>query len=274
MAYKTEITGLQIKDGSVKKVDLNTTDAGEAVVTQLVAGNNIALSSTGVDEGTGDVTINLNTSITNIDSIKREDLGPVITFNSIDSSTHWTDRGNIIIKSGESTGRIIFNSVNSDRFEISTSGGAGTFRGIGNNNTIRGIDRVEIRGSMLEYNRVVTNTASATIIYYDTSFNMGIVIEFSVLGIQNNNAPETPKKYVYITGKYGWINPPTVGGVVQPVDIFVPLEKNVIQRNGANYDVELGLWEPGQLVSLRGTQVGSDDITWVVSWRAISGTSY
>ena len=72
MSYRTAITGKQIRDGSICRVDLNTTDVGEAVITKSVAGSNILLSSTGTDAGTGDVTINLNTSITNIDSIETE----------------------------------------------------------------------------------------------------------------------------------------------------------------------------------------------------------
>lgn len=60
---KTEIRGTQILDGSITKVDLNTTSTGEAVVTKVVEGKNVNLSSTGVDHGTGDVTINVNSSL-------------------------------------------------------------------------------------------------------------------------------------------------------------------------------------------------------------------
>lgn len=55
---RTEVTGVQIKDGQVKRSDLDTTTPGQAVITKLIAGTNISLSSTGVDSGTGDVTIN------------------------------------------------------------------------------------------------------------------------------------------------------------------------------------------------------------------------
>jgi len=53
----TEIKSSQIKDGEVKRADLNTSTTGSAVVTKLVAGTGISFSSTGVDAGTGDVTI-------------------------------------------------------------------------------------------------------------------------------------------------------------------------------------------------------------------------
>lgn len=55
---KTEIRGAQIKDTSVQRADLDVSTTGSAVVTRLVAGTNITFGSTGVDTGTGDVTIN------------------------------------------------------------------------------------------------------------------------------------------------------------------------------------------------------------------------
>lgn len=44
--------------GSVQRNDIDITTTGQALVTKLVAGTNISFSSTGVDAGTGDVTIN------------------------------------------------------------------------------------------------------------------------------------------------------------------------------------------------------------------------
>lgn len=54
---RTEVNSLQIKDGSIKREDLNITIPAQAVITNIVAGENIILSSTGVDPGTGEVTI-------------------------------------------------------------------------------------------------------------------------------------------------------------------------------------------------------------------------
>jgi hypothetical protein len=58
MMARTEVRSKQIKDGGVKREDLNTDISGRAVITKIIAGDNITISSTGVDEGTGDVTIN------------------------------------------------------------------------------------------------------------------------------------------------------------------------------------------------------------------------
>jgi microcystin-dependent protein len=55
----TVIRGRQIADGSVQRVDLDVTTVGQSVVTKLVQGSNVALSSTGADSGTGDVTISV-----------------------------------------------------------------------------------------------------------------------------------------------------------------------------------------------------------------------
>ena len=65
---RTEVKSHQIKDGQVKRPDLNTTETGEAVVRKVVAGTNVTLSSTGVDSGTGDVTVNVDLSSITVSS--------------------------------------------------------------------------------------------------------------------------------------------------------------------------------------------------------------
>jgi hypothetical protein len=56
---QTGISGKQVKDSSIQRVDLDTTTVGQAVVAKLVQGTNVTLSSTGADSGTGDVTISV-----------------------------------------------------------------------------------------------------------------------------------------------------------------------------------------------------------------------
>jgi hypothetical protein len=51
-----------ILGGSVIRYALNTTTPNQAVITKIVAGNGITISSTGVDPGTGDVTISIDVS--------------------------------------------------------------------------------------------------------------------------------------------------------------------------------------------------------------------
>jgi hypothetical protein len=55
---RTEVRTQQIQDGGVTRDDLNTADSGKAVVRKIVQGSGVTISSTGVDSGTGDVTIN------------------------------------------------------------------------------------------------------------------------------------------------------------------------------------------------------------------------
>lgn len=55
---RTQLTGEQVNDGSIQRVDLDATTSGAAVIKKVIAGTNITISSTGVDAGTGDVTIN------------------------------------------------------------------------------------------------------------------------------------------------------------------------------------------------------------------------
>ena len=60
---RTELSGKQVKDGSVQRVDMDVSTSGQAVTTKIVAGDNISLSSTGVDAGTGDVTVSLGGTV-------------------------------------------------------------------------------------------------------------------------------------------------------------------------------------------------------------------
>jgi hypothetical protein len=53
----TTIRGRQVLDASIQRADLDTVTVGQAVVTKLIQGSNITLSSSGADAGTGDVTI-------------------------------------------------------------------------------------------------------------------------------------------------------------------------------------------------------------------------
>ena len=57
---QTLLTGLQVSDGSVTRSDLNVTTAGSAVIRKIIAGSGVSLVSTGVDAGTGDVTISVS----------------------------------------------------------------------------------------------------------------------------------------------------------------------------------------------------------------------
>jgi hypothetical protein len=54
---QTVISGKQVKDSTIQRVDLDTSTVGQAVVTKIVQGSGITLSSTGADSGTGDVTV-------------------------------------------------------------------------------------------------------------------------------------------------------------------------------------------------------------------------
>lgn len=51
-----------ILGGSVIRYALNTTTPNQAVIRKIIAGNGISITSTGVDPGTGDVTISIDTS--------------------------------------------------------------------------------------------------------------------------------------------------------------------------------------------------------------------
>lgn len=54
---RTELSSAQIRDATIARADLNTQTPGAAVVAKIVAGTGIAISQTGADSGTGDVTV-------------------------------------------------------------------------------------------------------------------------------------------------------------------------------------------------------------------------
>lgn len=60
---KTQITGSQVLDRSITIDDIDTTSAGKALVTRILAGNGISLQSTGADTGTGVVTVSSGSDI-------------------------------------------------------------------------------------------------------------------------------------------------------------------------------------------------------------------
>ena len=65
---KTQVKGQDVLDGSVSRVDLNTTDTGKSVVRRIVEAINTGVkifTSTGVDSGTGDVALCLDMTYLN-----------------------------------------------------------------------------------------------------------------------------------------------------------------------------------------------------------------
>ena len=78
---RTELKSHQIHDGSIQNVDIDITSPGKALITKVVAGDGITISSTGADEGTGIVTI--STSSLQNTGIKQ------LTFAQQSSVTEW-----------------------------------------------------------------------------------------------------------------------------------------------------------------------------------------
>lgn len=61
---QTQLRGNQFLDGTVQRADLDVTTAASAVIRKAIAGAGVTLTSTGVDAGTGDVTISTNITAT------------------------------------------------------------------------------------------------------------------------------------------------------------------------------------------------------------------
>jgi len=56
---KNQLTSPAFRDGEVRRADLCTTVAADAVIAKLVAGTGVSISQTGAAAGTGDVTVNV-----------------------------------------------------------------------------------------------------------------------------------------------------------------------------------------------------------------------
>lgn len=99
---RTLLTSKEI--GNVQRNDLDVSTAGEAVITKVIAGTGISLSSTGVDAGTGDVVINSTSSGS----------GDVLTLN-----TFYTDVTNSgAVETLLYSGTIAANKLNTDGFAL------------------------------------------------------------------------------------------------------------------------------------------------------------
>ena len=57
------LTGTDVEDGSLGNSDLNITTPGQAVVTKVLNGDGLTLSNTGVDPGTGEATLSVDTTV-------------------------------------------------------------------------------------------------------------------------------------------------------------------------------------------------------------------
>lgn len=59
---RTQLPTTLIADETIVRADLNVSTSGSAVIRKLIQGTGITISSTGVDTGTGDVTVSINSS--------------------------------------------------------------------------------------------------------------------------------------------------------------------------------------------------------------------
>lgn len=136
---RTQITGRLIEDSSVGRPDVNTNTSGQALITKLIVGSGLNSSQTGVDAGTGDVTVSLNTSglVTSFNSrvgavsLTGTDVTDALGFTPIsgegDTLDSVTGRGSVTINSISTGGYSVMGSpgyngdINIDR--ISTGQG-------------------------------------------------------------------------------------------------------------------------------------------------------
>ena len=59
---KTLISWVQMATASIRRPSLDTITAGSAVIAKVIGSNDITLTSTGADAGTGDVTLGISSA--------------------------------------------------------------------------------------------------------------------------------------------------------------------------------------------------------------------
>lgn len=60
---RTQLSGLAIANGSLQREDMDITTPGNAMITKVIAGSTMKITSTGGDAGTGDVTIEVSDAV-------------------------------------------------------------------------------------------------------------------------------------------------------------------------------------------------------------------
>jgi hypothetical protein len=137
---RTQLPTTLIADETIVRADLNVSTAGSAVIRKIVQGTGITISSSGIDTGTGDVTISLNTSsvVTSFNnrtgavSLNSSDITTALGFNPISSA--------VISLNGVTTASqsLVTGNAGTD-FNISSSGSTHTFNLPSASATARGL---------------------------------------------------------------------------------------------------------------------------------------
>jgi hypothetical protein len=104
----TRVKGKLIEDGTIQRVDVDTTTSGQALIRKVIAGTGVTISSTGADTGTGDVTINAGTS---------EYIG---NYNAEVNTTGWSNSGANFTISRTTTGGEVLRGTAS--FKLTANG--------------------------------------------------------------------------------------------------------------------------------------------------------
>lgn len=104
----TRVKGKLIEDGTIQRVDVDTSTSGQALITRVIAGTGVTISSTGTDTGTGDVTINAGTS------------EYISNYNAEVNTTGWSNSGSNFTISRTTTGGEVLRGTAS--FKLTANG--------------------------------------------------------------------------------------------------------------------------------------------------------
>jgi hypothetical protein len=192
---RTEIKSKQIRNAvGVNREDLDVTTASLAVIAKLIAGTGINISSTGVDIGTGDVTVSLVSSPTFV-NLTLAATAPYLKLTETGGGNYWT------LTHNAGSGSLVFGN--------SAVGDVITFSGLGNI-TATGLSLTGMLGigvaptSQLHVGSFTANVNSKI------SF-LGTLISNktdALYGIQNQQAFNPTG--VSLSSIYGFLNLPTL----------------------------------------------------------------
>ena len=162
-----------VTDGSITKNDINIDIPGKALITKIIAGNNINISSTGADPGTGEVTVNVSnvdsqfnvhdndTSIGRFDTLNYKDSND-IEYQLVDIGSGTVNVTPIIKNTGVIAGTYTKLTVN-NKGQITTAENPTTIDGYGITDAIKKTD------NLIPFNDAILTTKNIDIPIIDST---------------------------------------------------------------------------------------------------------
>ena len=297
--------GVSVQSGSVLRGLLNTTTTGSAVITKVIAGTGITISQTGVDAGTGDVTIGLTPSSSATPTIVQQTAIANNSTNTTATLTASPTAGNLLVafvgtQSGTLTlgaGWTQINTGNSNTFQtgiyaktVTATDTAVQTPAMVTGATIATVGILEIAGSSMTAAQLggVSNIATSsggTNLTYTNSALTGTVNNLELTAVVATNTTWPPAFSFGTVGAYQDYNSGASLGIGLATGVLLgsPTTQTVTFTGGVGGGLVLGIAlgagiiptpEYGQTIVNFGVFPGSTDASVTITDPNVQATSY